>query len=223
MARMPAPHAPDTANAAPRLKGGLARQLGMAITSGTYRPGDALPNEIDLSQQLGVSRSALREALHTLSAKGLIEACPRAGTRVRDYRLWTLLDPDVLDWCVSGPAPAELMRALQDVRGLFEPAAAALAATHRKPADLTAMREALIAMERAGEDREARLAATRTFRAALLAATGNPVLESLAALAGLSDHTDAQPDYWPLFDAIAAGGPDAARDAVTALVRNTAD
>lgn len=217
----PPPSSPSAGTAARRKQTGLARDLGLAITSGTYRPGDLLPNEIDLSRQLNVSRSALREAIHTLSAKGLVEARPRAGTRVLEPRHWSLTDPDVLDWCLAGDPGSDLVRALQDVRLLFEPAAAALAAERRTPADLTTLREALMAMERAGGDEAVRLASIRRFRAGLLAATRNPAMESLAPLTGLSDGSGYQPDYWPVFDAIAAGGPDAAREAMASLVRET--
>ena len=205
-----------------RRQTGLARDLGLAIVSGRYRPGDLLPNEIDLSRRLDVSRSALREAIHTLSAKGLVDARPRAGTRVLEPRHWTLTDPDVLDWCLeAGDASSDLLQALQSLRLIIEPAAAALAAEHRTPADLTALREALMASERAGDDDALRLTAIGRFRSTLLAATRNPALESLKALCGLSDRSRPLPDYWPVFDAIAAGGPDAAREAMGQLIRET--
>ena len=63
-----------------RLHGTIARDLGMLIVSGRYRPGEVLSNEVTASERLHVSRTAYREALRILVAKGLVESRPRAGT-----------------------------------------------------------------------------------------------------------------------------------------------
>ena len=57
-----------------------------------------LPSELRLCEMLGVSRTAMREAIRGLIAKGLIDSRPRVGTRVRDPEYWNHLDPDVLRW-----------------------------------------------------------------------------------------------------------------------------
>src|SRR5579883_2059819 len=72
-----------------------AREIGLRILRNDFQPGDILANEPELSLQLRISRSALREALKILGAKGLIEARPKIGTRVRPRAEWNLLDPDV--------------------------------------------------------------------------------------------------------------------------------
>jgi DNA-binding FadR family transcriptional regulator len=55
-----------------RLHGVIARDLGVGIVSGRrYKPGDLLDNEIEASERLQVSRTAYREAIRILSAKGL--------------------------------------------------------------------------------------------------------------------------------------------------------
>ena len=65
-----------------RLHGTIARQLGTDIVSGRYAPGDLLDNEIVSSEQFAVSRTAYREAVRILAAKGLVDARPKVGTRV---------------------------------------------------------------------------------------------------------------------------------------------
>ena len=81
-----------------RLHGSIARDLGMRIVSGRARPGDILDGEIDASDRLEVSRTAYREAVRILAAKGLVESRPKVGTRVSLPERWHLLDPDVLSW-----------------------------------------------------------------------------------------------------------------------------
>ena len=79
-----------------RLHGSIARDLGVLIVSGRYRPGHILDGEVEASEQRRVSRTAYREALRILAAKGLVNSRPRVGTRVSALEQWHLLDPDVL-------------------------------------------------------------------------------------------------------------------------------
>src|SRR4051812_22408470 len=81
-----------------RLHGTIARDLGVRIVSGRSRPGDLLDNEIQASERLKVSRTAYREAIRILNAKGLVHSRPKVGTRVSEPESWHLLDPDVLAW-----------------------------------------------------------------------------------------------------------------------------
>ncbi|EBX5145109.1 FadR family transcriptional regulator, partial [Salmonella enterica subsp. enterica serovar Newport] len=60
----------------------LAEKLGQQILSGKYPPESILPGEIELAEQFGVSRTAVREAVKMLAAKGMVLPRPRIGTRV---------------------------------------------------------------------------------------------------------------------------------------------
>ena len=62
------------------------------IVGGGLTPGDALPAERELSQQLGVSRGVVREALQRLAQAGLVDIKQGGSTRVRDYRTSTDMD-----------------------------------------------------------------------------------------------------------------------------------
>ena len=89
-----------------RLHGTIARDIGMQIVSGRFRPGNVLDGEVEASEQRKVSRTAYREAVRILAAKGLVHSRPRVGTRVSAVEQWHLLDPDVLSWVFAGePAP----------------------------------------------------------------------------------------------------------------------
>lgn len=215
-----------------RVHGSIARELGLSIVSGRLRPGHVLAGEIEASEKRHVSRTAYREAIRILCAKGLIHSRPRTGTRVSRISDWHLLDPDVLEWMFTGDPNSEVIHGVFELRTIVEPAAAALAATRRSQAHLSAMRRALDAMAvhtlHKAEGREA----DKAFHAALLAATSNPFVISLtngvaAAVNALTEFKlrlakitrDPVPDHVRVYDAIAAKDADAARDAMIKLIR----
>ena len=74
----------------------ITRDIAMRILRGEYPPGSLLPPESDLIDQYTVSRTALREAIKTLSAKGLLVSKTKIGTRVLNESYWNLYDPQVL-------------------------------------------------------------------------------------------------------------------------------
>ncbi len=75
-----------------------AREIFQAIASGRFAPGAILPNEFELAASLGVSRTALREAIRGLVAKGIVETRRKRGTQVLDRSHWNMLDPEVITW-----------------------------------------------------------------------------------------------------------------------------
>jgi len=216
-----------------RLHGAIARDLGIAIVSGVHQPGDILGNEITLSEQLAVSRSAYREAVRILAAKGLVESRPRTGTRVLPMARWNLLDGDVLAWLFAAEPSAEIVDGLFELRMIIEPAAAALAAVRRTDAQLARMRSMLVEMETRTLKTDAGQAADRDFHQTLLEATDNPALVSLASTIGAGVRwttlykqrkrrlpPDPMPEHWAVFDAIAAGDAERARQTMAALVQH---
>ncbi|MGN6376761.1 MAG: FadR/GntR family transcriptional regulator [Sphingomonas sp.] len=214
-----------------RLHGAIAHKLGTQILSGKYLPGDILPGEVSFAGELNVSRSAYREAIQVLTAKGLIASRPKAGTRVLERDRWNLLDPDVLGWAFTGEPDLEFVRALFELRAVVEPAAARFAALRRDKADLKAMKDALAAMRRHTLTTEAGRAADRDFHNAILQATRNQAIMVLSASIGAAvnwttlfkQRTRALPrnpipDHQRVYDAIADGDGDAAAEAMNVLV-----
>ena len=63
----------------------IIQQIAAKITSGELKPGDKIPPERVLSEQLSVSRSRVREALRALSLIGMITITPGGGTFVSKY------------------------------------------------------------------------------------------------------------------------------------------
>ena len=151
--------------------------LGREIAQGVIPAGAVLPPEHDLEIRLGVSRGVVREAIKTLSGKGLVSVRPRHGTRVLPWRDWSLLDRDVLNWLVGQDKPdRELLLAIQEVRSIIEPAAASLAAIRATKENRLRINAALEAMETSHSQATA-TAADKAFHLAILDATHNPVLQ----------------------------------------------
>ncbi|MFP3589962.1 GntR family transcriptional regulator, partial [Paraburkholderia sp. SIMBA_055] len=66
-----------------------------------------------------------------LAGKGLVDARQRRGTFVQPRSSWNLLDPDVLAWEITPETLPRMLRELEEIRAIFEPAAAELAAERR--------------------------------------------------------------------------------------------
>jgi DNA-binding FadR family transcriptional regulator len=214
-----------------RLRGAVAHYLGTAIVSGRIAPGDTLSGEVANAEALDVSRSAYREAVQVLTAKGLVESRPKAGTRVRPRSDWNILDPMVLAWAFSGEPDIDFIRDLFELRAIVEPAAARLAAERRDKADMKVMREALGKMRRHTLATDDGRAADRDFHHAILAATHNNALIALSAGIGAAVSWTTQfkqraralprdplPDHALVCEAIIAGDVEAAGAAMRTLV-----
>jgi DNA-binding FadR family transcriptional regulator len=214
-----------------RIHGKLARELGLLIVSGRYRVGQLLETEMEAAERYKVSRPAYREAVRMLSAKGLVEARPKVGTRVTPKDRWHLLDPDVLAWMFQAEPDDDMLRSLFELRLVIEPQAAAFAAQRRTTEQLARMGTALNVMARKTLATDEGRAADQDFHAALLEASGNPFLRTLsssvsAAVAWTTTLKqrvrplvrDPIPDHARVFDAIAKQDVDGARDAMTELV-----
>jgi DNA-binding FadR family transcriptional regulator len=166
------------------LHGRVVHEIGGRIVGGGICPGDTLPSEGDLADTYGASRSAIREAIKVLAAKGLVEPRRRSGTRVRPRESWNLLDPDVIGWLPPDELAPEFRRDLVELRLVIEPAAAELAALRSTAPDQEAIRRALDAMAAAGDDGRAFFAADVQFHLAVFRASRNVLIERLDTLIG---------------------------------------
>lgn len=107
----------------------LAGKLAQRILQGEYTPGSILPGEIELGEEFGVSRTAVREAVKTLAAKGMLLPRPRIGTRVLPQSSWNFLDKDLLAWWMEVESFPRVVDAFLVMRFSLEPQACMLAAT----------------------------------------------------------------------------------------------
>jgi DNA-binding FadR family transcriptional regulator len=177
------PLAPSTNGGRPRDH--VTSSLAKRILSGALAPGDRLPTEAELSIKLGVSRTALREALRMLAAKGLVESRTRAGTVVSPRSNWNHLDPDLLALREELAPDLGFVGSLIEARRVVEPAAAAFAAERATGEDLHRIEDAFNAMSCAAQDDvEAFVTADEAFHIAVLLASRNPVFATFGGVIG---------------------------------------
>jgi DNA-binding FadR family transcriptional regulator len=209
-------------------------EIGRRIVAGEFRPGEALPSEAKLVETLGVSRTALREALRVLSAKGLVEAKQKKGTMVRSRREWNFLDPDVFAWRLDTKEFERVLTELHELRYFIEPNAASLAAEHATATDLEALTEAYREMEACAEDGQAFVGPDVRFHLAIIAASGNSLLMSLGQIIGVAlrayfaigihnpeGQLPSLPYHKAVLDAIAAHNTSGARRAMERVVEHS--
>ena len=217
------------------LHGEVVHTIGLQIVSGELQPGDPLPPEDELTSNLSVSRTVLREAVRVLAAKGLVQARPKTGTRVRERSEWNMLDPDVLSWRTERFHDLKLYEETTEVRLAIEPLAARLAATRATRDDVAGIAAAFAAMEAGLDDQGAYLAGDLDFHTRILGSCHNEVLEQLGrvlrAVLGATfaltttpgrSRRRALPLHRAILDGIVARNEEAAEEAAKTLIADTA-
>ena len=210
-------------------KRSLAEQVADRITElivdGALAPGDRLPPEVDLADQMGVSRTALREGMRTLEAKGLLEIQPGVGTVVREVGQDQLVQPLSLYVEVSDGAIS--FEEFHAVRTILETEVASLAAASATESDVEVLRGLMAQMESSVEDVDVFATSDASFHESLATMTSNPLLGLLigALRTLLEEHirdvvghidpvVDVIPYHAAILAAVEAGDAEASRRAM---------
>ncbi len=121
----------------------VIRQLRLLINTGELKPGDILPSERKLSEQMGVGRLVVRDAIKKLEFYGLVKTYPQSGTKIKGKGLMALegLILDILDF-----EEADFM-SIVEIRNLLEIKSAGLAALKRTDEDIERIQHALLEYE----------------------------------------------------------------------------
>jgi GntR family transcriptional regulator, transcriptional repressor for pyruvate dehydrogenase complex len=159
-----------------RLYEQIVQQIEESVLNGTLKPGDQLPAERELAQQLGVSRTAVREAVKALREKGLVEAYSGRGTFITDGTSHAARQS--FDLMVK-IGQQESSANLAELRLILEPGIAVLAAQRIEEEYLSAMRDAVAVMDRSLHDPAAYIEADLDFHLALAEAAANALILSL--------------------------------------------
>jgi DNA-binding FadR family transcriptional regulator len=218
--------------------GRVLSDLGIGIVTGKLSEGSLLPGDQELLARYRVSRTVLREALKTLSAKGLVKARARVGTRVTPRASWNLFDPDVLFWHASAGFRPEFLAHLAEVRMALEPEAAALAAQRRTPEGLATINDWAERMAKPRISPADFVKADLGFHLAVAEAAANPffisistlvevVLVAMLTISSPADDEEALKisvaQHRRIAKAIADQKPDEARRAMQAVIQNGID
>lgn len=210
----------------------VVNELGKAIVGGTYPIGTVLPGDAELGERFGVSRTVVREAMKTLTAKGLVIPRARIGTRVTERTKWNLFDADVLTWHLDAGVDEAFLTHLSEVRLSFEPFAARLATRNATKADIDRMYACAEDM-RLADSLEGFALADLSFHMALLDAAKNPFMYSVGSLIEAAlvtsfrlsspfgepvRHMQSAIKHRRIAEAIEAGDADAAAKAVEAVI-----
>ena len=164
--------------------GNTVDHLGAAIVAGRYAVGASMPPEPVLCQELGVSRTVVREAVKSLIAKGLMTTGPKVGARVLPADNWNWFDPDVIVWQSKAGLTPEFLRDLLDLRRVVEPAAIRLAAERATARDIIDIEAAYAGMKRAVEEGGDYVTHDLRFHQGLLRACGNRMLVQMSKALG---------------------------------------
>jgi GntR family transcriptional regulator, transcriptional repressor for pyruvate dehydrogenase complex len=204
------------------------------ITEGGLVDGDRLPSETVLAARFGISRPLIRQALSRLQAAGVVDVRWGAGSYVRDPAGAERQDPSF------GPVGSlEEVRQAFELRQAVEGDAAALAAKHRPPTQLTLARQALAALDHAVATGAIGQQPDIDFHFAIAAAAQNPLFErvlqsirrsieftiSLTRSMALTHPVErlrlVQSEHVAIMQAIEAGDPQLARQAMRAHLANS--
>lgn len=205
----------------------VAEQIMARIATGQLKPGDRLPTEPELMELFGVGRSTVREALKSLTMAGLIETRRSAGTFVSESYAGFL--GDRLKW--TAVFSSRELQHIVEVRYALEGETAALAAKRATTSQRAALADRYQALIAAASP-EAATEHDTAFHVLIAEASHNPILLSLIlgtrtliheyithsyAKWGSYDEIDRDENvvqHLPILDAIQAGKPEAARQAM---------
>jgi GntR family transcriptional repressor for pyruvate dehydrogenase complex len=160
-----------------RLHKQIADQIQDLIVARSLRPGDKLPSERELADQLGISRTVVREAIRTLSVRGLVRVKPGCGSYIE------ALTPDAalasIELLLRLRQTPQLLDNLYEIRRMVEIEIAGLAAERATSQDLAALEAALEGMAAARGRPELFTEHDLAFHSALAKATHNDLFSTL--------------------------------------------
>jgi GntR family transcriptional repressor for pyruvate dehydrogenase complex len=202
-------------------------EIQRVIVSGQLEPGMRLLPERELAEELGVSRTVVREAVRILVAKGLLETKPGVGTIVRQVTSDQIVEP--LSLLLQSQKTGVSIDHLHQVRRMIEIEIAGLAAEQATKGDIVKLRELLADMESVTDIPEAFVTQDADFHRGLARTTHNPLLiillDSIRDLMQevrlmVTRHPDLRrlviPDHRNILDRVATKDPEGARRAMEA-------
>ncbi|MEW5958690.1 MAG: FadR/GntR family transcriptional regulator [Chloroflexota bacterium] len=161
-----------------RLVDRVVDELERLIVEGELEPETRLPPERELAEQLGVSRTVIREASRILVTKGLLETRHGVGTMVRQITSEHVVEP-LNRLLRTHSSAADSFKHLYQVRLILEVEIAGLAAQQATEDEIIQLKQILLSMEAARHTPDILAAKDAEFHRALAQMTHNPLLAVL--------------------------------------------
>ncbi|MCU4156175.1 FadR family transcriptional regulator [Carboxylicivirga sp. A043] len=153
----------------------IERKIEEAIRTKKLIAGTKLPSEKELCESFAVSRTALREALRRLSARGLIEIKKGSGMYVSELKIEDAIKS--LNLYYDMKFDSSLIRQIIEVRRIFEPEIGRLAAVNRSEEDLKLLQANIKELEGCNPDNtQLEVDLINRFHMNMAKATGNPIV-----------------------------------------------
>lgn len=208
-----------------RLVDRVVNEIERLIIDGQLEPGMRLPPERDLADEIGVSRTVIREAVRILAARGLLETKQGVGTTVQQITRDQIVEP--LNRLVQIRDGGVSFEELHQVRSILEVEIAELAASKSTEADIANLRQIMTDMEANQDNPDAFASKDANFHQALARMTHNPLLDLLSGvirdlledyIALVTRRIDVRqqvlPYHYRILDRVAARDPEGARQAM---------
>ena len=151
--------------------------IGQAIQDKKLNPGTRLPSELKLCEQLGVSRTVIREALRVLHSRGLITIIKGKGMFVKEFSSESASGP--LQYFLRMNFERSHVMDIVHARQILEPAVASLAATHRTDEDLERLSQDIQLLKSCGDDAAQLSTIDTQFHIDISKASGNSLMPLL--------------------------------------------
>lgn len=143
-----------------------------AILTQELNPGDYLPTENELVNNLGVSKTSVREAIKMLQALGVVEVQRGRGTRISENLSGDLFSPLIYKLLLARGTIQEII----DFRMMFEEAYTIVAMDRAKPDDLERIAETIVDLETAIAENRQTAREDLAFHLEILQSTHNPLI-----------------------------------------------
>lgn len=155
----------------------VADRIRVLMLDGTFSAGEPLPSERHLAERFGVSRGSIRDALRTLETIGLVETRHGQGTFPLELSVERLVAPLASVMAYRSDLQDELL----DVRRMFEPAVARVAALRATEEDMAELQGILEIQRQRLKNSQSAIVEDTAFHAVLARATRNRVVMSIMA------------------------------------------
>lgn len=205
----------------------VVNRISRQIVAGELQPGDRLPNERQLAEDFGVSRTVIREAMKSLANSGMVVVQTGRGTFVADAASDALTR--AFEFLMGFGETGGMMADVVEIREILEPEIATRAAIKATEEDIEALKSAAKSMDESMDDAERYIQADSEFHVALANATHNLLTRRLLysivdVLNELRMHIfrvsggpeRGQEHHWKIIEAVSNHDPKTARAAMEA-------